>query len=102
MHKKFVTAEMCFEAHRQFAGGVSGVNSAVKLPERLEECPEQVQRNWYAQACWQTFWMQGSIGDAHVSDAEVIPLPPGVSPEDAAKLRAKALHRYWADNGFYG
>lgn len=103
MSTKFVTAEMCYEAHRAMAGGVSGVNAAVKLPERLADCLDQVQRNWYGQACWQTFWMQSSsIEVAHVDNVKDIPLPPGVSEEDAAKLREKALRRYWADNGFYG
>jgi hypothetical protein len=102
MDKRFVTAEMCYETHREMAGGVSGVNAAVKLPERLADCVPQVQKNWYGQACWQTFWMQNRGSEAHPHDAKVIPKPEALSWEEAGQMREKALRRYWADNGFYG
>lgn len=78
--------------HRAAAGGRSTVTGA-PLPETIDDCPVGPQETHYAMAVF--------IAVAH-GDPEMVPVPPKVSPERAAALKAEAQRMGRSVRGLHG
>jgi hypothetical protein len=69
-----ITANLLWTIHRAALGGKSSVTGA-ELPRYLDECPPGARAAHYAMAL-AAAW--------HVDPTATVPVPTGVSPDDAA------------------
>lgn len=74
--KSLLTAADLWHVHRAALGGVSSVTGA-PLPPLLAECPPGAQGAHYALA----------VAVAMAASLRLPPLPPGVTPTEAQRLR---------------
>lgn len=71
-----LTADFLWHVHRAALGGRSSVTGA-ELPESLDACPPGARAAHYAMAL---------AAARHADPTAAIPVPAGVSPEEAARI----------------